>query len=239
MPEAIFIFGNRISLYTILPIIALVVFLIAGNLLGKKYKFGYFKSIAYVFLTVLIRILLLNVTSWLFCGGTMGSVDHVRTVIYIPILLFPITLIFRDKFAKVLDFIAPLLALYHAIICLGCMFAGCCQGYPAAWGIYSNVAETICFPIQPIEAATNAMISMVLLIMTNRKIQAGRLYAWYLVLYGGTRFFFEFFRNNHKVWCGLSEFSFQALVAVLMGMVCLIITNKYFRERKEFTDGAE
>ena len=225
MPEFIPLFGKQLVLYKLFGLLGTIVTLIVGEILGRKYSFSYFKSMVFTVLALEIRSVLLTVTSLIAGGGQVAGYNHVRIVVALPIILLPFTFLFKERFWKVTDFVAPLLALLNGIVCIGCMFPGCCHGYPSSWGLYSNIAGTVCFPLQPIEVACALLSATVLLVMTKYKIQQGRLYAWYLIIFGSTRFLMEFLRDDEKIWLGMSEFSFHALAAFVVGLTCMIVLN--------------
>ena len=149
--------------------------------------------------------------------------NFVRIVSVLPVTIWLVTLLFKDKFSHVADFIAPLLAIFHGVTHIGCIFPGCCHGYPAAWGLYSNEAGAVCFPNQPLEAASSLLVAGILLLMMKKNVQQGRLYAWYLLLFGGSRFLWEFLRNNEKIGFGISELAIHALIAFVIGLSALIV----------------
>lgn len=226
MIEYFVLFGKEISLYYTFWLLGVLAVVVGGYLLGKQFGFNFAKSVLYVVGTVIMGYLLLWATSWIFSGGKMGGLNFVRIATFLPVPILILTTIFKDPFYKVADFLAPLVAIYHGVTHIGCIFAGCCHGYPSQWGLYSNNAQTICFPIQPIEALSSILVGLILLIMMKRNVQRGKLYAWYLVLYGATRFVWEFFRDNEKIWNGISELAFHALAALLIGTVALIIAQR-------------
>lgn len=232
MPESLSVFGQQLSLYYLFWFLGLVAVLVAGYLIGKKkYNFSFAKSILYVVLAVAIGYALLWVMSWIVGGGKMSGLNYVRIVTVLPIAVFLITLLFKDKFGDVADFIAPLLAIFHGVTHIGCIFEGCCHGYPCAWGLFSNEAGTVCFPTQPIEAASSLLTAVVLLVMMKHKVQQGKLYAWYLIMFGGTRFLWEFLRDNDKIWMGISELAFHALTAFVVGVIALIVLTILHKRR--------
>lgn len=230
MIETFSVFGRNISLYYTFWFLGVVVVLIIGYYLGRQYGFPYSRSMLYVVGAVALGYVLLWGTSWLFGGGKMSGLNFIRIVTFMPLPAFLISAVFKEKIGSVLDFIAPLLAVFHGVTHLGCIFSGCCHGYPAEWGLYSNNAGTVCFPIQPIEALSSIMIGCVLLLMAKCGVSKNWLYAWYLTLFGGTRFLWEFFRDNEKLWCGISELAFHALAAMLIGFVALVAMRLKKRE---------
>lgn len=222
--------GNSISLYYTFWFIGVICVIAGGYYLGKRNGFGFAKSVLYVVGAVVLGYLLLWGTSWVFGGGKMNGLNFVRIVTFMPVAIFILARLFKDRFGAVADYIAPLLAIFHGVTHLGCIFEGCCHGYPAAWGLFSNEAGAVCFPIQPIEAVSSIAIGLVLAALFIREKQKGRLYAWYLLLFGATRFIWEFFRDNVKVWNGISELALHALAAMLVGLAALIIV-KLLRKR--------
>ena len=232
MPTTIELFGKSISLYYTFWLLGVIAVLLLGYYLGKHYQFGFSKSILYVVGTVLLGYLLLWGTSWVFGGGKMNGLNFVRVVTFLPIPIFLLSWLLKNRFGTVADFIAPLLAVFHGVTHLGCIFPGCCHGYPSDWGIFSNEAGTVCFPNQPLEAVSSILIGVSLFVLAVRGIQTGRLYAWYLLSFGLTRFLWEFLRDNKKIWNGISELAIHAIIAMIVGIVFLavITMNKKGRD---------
>ena len=230
MPETINLLGSNISLYYTFWLLGVICVLLSGYYLGKHYGFGFSKSVMYVVGAVLLGYLLLWGTSWVSGGGKMGGLNFVRVVTFMPIAIFVLAKLFKDSVGDVADFLAPLIAIFHGVTHLGCIFPGCCHGYPAQWGLYSNYAGAYCFPIQIIEALSSILIGVVLLVMIRKKVQTHKLYAWYLALFGSTRFVWEFFRDNEKIWYGISELAFHAAVAMLIGIVAIVVLNRTSRK---------
>ncbi len=229
MIDTINILGCSISLYYTFWFVGAICVIIGGYFLGKKNGFGFAKSILYVVGAVVLGYLLLWGTSWVFGGGKVNGLNFIRIVTFMPIAIFILAKLLRDRFAIVADFVAPLLAIFHGVTHLGCIFDGCCHGYPAQWGLFSNAAGTVCFPIQPIEAVSSTLIGIVLSILFWKGKQQGRLYAWYLFLFGASRFLWEFLRDNEKVWHDISELAFHALAAAVIGLLALVIIHLYNR----------
>lgn len=231
MIETLTIFGFNLSLYYLFWFIGAVTVLILGCRIGEHLEISFARSVIYIAGAIILGYLLLWGTSWVFGGGKMIGLNFVRIVIFMPIPVYLLTRIFGESFGKLMDLVAPLLAIFHGVTHLGCMFPGCCHGYPARWGLYSNDVGAVCFPIQPIEAVSSILVGVVLLIMMWRNVQTGKLYAWYLLLYGGTRFIWEFFRDNEKIWCGISELAVHAFTAFVIGAIALVVTER-LRRRK-------
>ena len=236
MPESLPLFGAQISLYYLFWFLGVVAVLVVGYFTGKKYGFSFAKSVLYIVLAVAIGYALLWGTSLIVGRGKMAGLNYVRIVTFLPIAIWLVTLIFKDKFGKVADFIAPLLAIFHGVTHIGCIFPGCCHGYPMSWGLYSNEVGAVCFPSQPLEACSSLLIAVVLLFMVKKNVQQGKLYAWYLILFGGTRFVWEFLRDNEKIWLGISELAIHALIALIVGLAVLIALNIIYQHKRRRAD---
>lgn len=234
MVKAFFLFGKEISLYYTFWLIGAITVLAVGYFTGKKRGFNFAKSILYIVCAIILGYLLLWVTSWVFGGGKVNGLNFVRIVTFLPVPIWLLTQLFKDDFASVTDFIAPLVAIFHGVTHIGCIFPGCCHGYPAEWGIYSNEAGAVCFPNQLMEAFSSILIGILLLNMLIKGYQQGKIYAWYLVLFGSTRFCWEFLRDNEKIWLGISELAFHAITACVFGSIALVVLKRLTKESCEY-----
>lgn len=171
---------------------------------------------------------LLILISWLTHGFQVSGINYVRAVIVLPLPVYIAVLIGKDKFSDVLDCIAPSAALMHGVSHFGCIFAGCCHGFTSSWGLYNPGLNTILFPIQPIESISSLTLWLVLLLYAKKKAYrtGGTSYPLYMILFGFTRFIWEFFRDNPKDALGLSEFSYYAIAMFFVGILVWVFLNR-------------
>lgn len=226
MIETISLFGRPVSLYYLFWFLAMLSAIITGWCLRKDYGFSFSRSTIYAVLDLILGYLLIWVTAWLFGGFKVKGFNFARIVSFVPLYFILLAYVFKESLWKLSDFLAPVGAMFFGTSHFGCIFAGCCHGYPAGWGLYSNTAKTVCFPSQPIEAVVSLLIGAVLFVMAKKKIQQGRLYIWFMILFGDTRFILEFFRGNEKIWCGISELAFHSLAAMILGLAALVILKQ-------------
>ncbi len=123
---------------------------------------------------------------------------------------------------KVVDMMAPALAVGHAFGRIGCFLQGCCFGKPTdmPWaavfpqgtmpaakfpdlGAVPPCSAQL-HPVQLYESFANFALFGVLMLLAGR-MKDGRIAATYLIGYGVIRFSLEFFRGDH------SDFLFGAL----------------------------
>ena len=118
---------------------------------------------------------------------------------------------------------------FHMVGRSGCIFTGCCGGYPCAWGLYSELAGEYLFPVVLVESLMVLGILVFLFIRTGGKnyIPDGKSMPWMLFLYGIGRFGTEFLRDNEKIWLGCSDIAFHALFMAVVGLGLLLCITKW------------
>ena len=162
----------------------------------------------------------MHIQLWMESGfREFGGKNIVRSFVYIPLIAFGIAKLFKIKWKLMCDFMTPFICLAVAVGRIGCIFAGCCRGYPCSWGIYNYYYRGLSFPVQIFEILTLAIIFGCVLWLNHKNAYSGKgtTYPIMLILYGGTRFFWEFARNNEKLWLGCSALSFHAIFMVIVG----------------------
>ena len=197
---------------------------------GRKLKFPIWKIVVTVFIVYPAVVLWMFVMFWMESGFTSwGGNNIVRIFVYVPLVGWPVAKLLKVDVKKMLALLSFGPLLVHGISHFGCIFVGCCHGYPASFGIYHPVSQNILFPIQPIEALT-AVAIVVFLLLRSRKKQYepdGYEYPLMLVLFGSTRFMFEFLRDNDKLFWGISNLAIHALFMFIVGVIWItILYNK-------------
>lgn len=197
--------------------------------LGKKYKIAT-KKIVFMVLTVYpISVVWMFIMPWMESGFRhFGANNIVRVFVYIPLIAYPVAKRLKIEWSRMCDLLAIGPVAVHGISHFGCIFFGCCYGYPSSWGIYNPVKEQILFPSQPFEALTAVLIIIILLVRAKKKnyVSDGLAYPIMLILFGSTRFIWEFFRDNEKLWLGCSSFSFHALFMMIAGIIAYVIIKR-------------
>jgi len=135
---------------------------------------------------------------------------------------------------RVMDQVAPFLALGHAIGRVGCFLNGCCYGKPTtAWcGVVFPEQGVKVYPTQLFESA-----GLVFLYITLRRLQRpavlarpGRLFGLYLVSYAGLRFLIEGFRGDQAIWwAGLTLQQWISVGVMGIGMFLLFRVSRETR----------
>lgn len=116
------------------------------------------------------------------------------------------------------DFLAPILAVGHAIGRIGCFFNGCCYGLPGV-------------PVQLYESAALLFIAFFLFRVSGPRRRDGESFALYLLMYAAARFGLEFWRGDqtHFALFTLPQWTSLVLFAgalLLLGSICLKKNSK-------------
>ncbi len=133
------------------------------------------------------------------------------------------------------DVFAVATPLFHIFGRVGCLFAGCCYGKEADWGVTGRVgdAENVMrIPIQLFEAAVLLLITALIFILFIKGIARGSLFVIYMGIYAVARFILEFFRGDEirgKLWM----FSTSQWISVITVILVAVYTvNKIAKSRK-------
>ena len=167
--------------------------------------------------------------------NSVGSFNWVRAVVFIPIVIYLLCFAIDLPFTKTLDSLAPCAALHHGIAHIFCVIAGCCHGYPCSFGIWNEEKQDYLFPVQLFESATSLLIFVFMVWYAKKKNYKlhGISYGQYLFLFGITRTFWEFFRDNTPQRWQISVFQYYSFAAFVLGAIWLI-TTFYLRKHPEF-----
>jgi len=196
---------------------------------GKKTNIGVFKSIVFVAFTYVVNFALMLLLAWVEANFQyFGSQNGIRSFAYTPLLCYIGAKLFRMKWREGNALFALCLPFSHAVAHLGCIFPGCCEGYPCEWGIYNAYAGEYLFPIQLVESAVAVLIGIYVAYRAKKNHFEidGKEYPIMMLLFGSTRFLCEFLRANDKIWLGCSSLSFHALFMFAVGTIWLIMLNK-------------
>ena len=200
---------------------------------GNKINLGLKKSVITVLIVYPTAVALMFFMYWAETGFKFfGGNNIVRVFVYVPVIAYPVAKLLKEEWKTLCDLLAFGPIAVHGISHFGCIFVGCCHGYPADWGVYSTIYNTRLFPIQPIEALAAVLIIILLFIRAkkNNFVPTAETYPLMLVMFGYSRFIFEFFRDNDKLILGCSSLSFHALFMAVVGTIALIVIKKKKRQ---------
>lgn len=230
----LFGFLSLYNLFLGLGVAALLLFL---AFISKKYGMPRWKAFVAGVLLYAVGYVLMKVLYWVSTGfKSFGAGSSVRIYVWIPLFIWLFSKPLKYRWQDMCDMIGPGFIVSMFVMRFGCIFAGCCHGYPTdSWiGIYNAVVNGYVFPVQIFEILTLLLIAVVLIsrMIRQRYQTKGELYPLMLILYGSTRFFWEFFRDNRKILLQISGMAFHALFACLVGIAWYLSV----RERNKATN---
>ena len=231
MIEKVFDAGMANTVYFAFHILGYLCVLFFNLWYGKKYGVKHWRSVVTTFVVYGITYIWIYVQYWIESGfRSFGPNNMVRGFVYIPLIAWPVARILKIDWKRMCDFIAPCVCISFGISHIGCIFPGCCHGFPSAWGIWHNRLQTTLFPNQLFEAATALAIVWFLVQRAKKKnfVSDGISFPLMLLCYGSTRFLWEFARDNEKILWGCSSLSFHALFMALVGLAVIV-----YRKRRE------
>lgn len=162
---------------------------------------------------------------WFFVeNGEWGGKSFYGAIFLTPVVFILIAKLMRIDYLLSLDFVPAAGCLTLALVKLQCLRDNCCQGmvlYIDENRIYVR------FPSQITEMIVFLLLSVVFLVMSKNPKNRKTLFPWFLVLYGGSRFFLDFLRDTMPAYLfGLSAGSFWSACAFIIGVTWLIVFKK-------------
>lgn len=221
--------------------IAAIVTTIFSIWYGTKLKISKKKIILFLLIAYPIDYLLLEISMLITQYAMRNHLFGIQTVVnsqsktfvVLPLVAFLAAKIIKVMPKVIADILAVANLLNYAICSLGCLFTGCCIGYPSSRGIYAPTTEKNAFPIQVVNAAIMVSIT-IYLVYRSKKLgyeADGKQFPWMFILFGSTRFVTEFFMDNEKVFLGCSVVALHALFMLSVGIVILVVTCRRTNKR--------
>lgn len=156
-------------------------------------------------------------------NGEWNGLSFFGAVIFVPLFLILVSYLIKERFVKLLNLSAPSICVMLALMKVQCLLTGCCKGRV----LYENAAgEVVRFPSQIVELA-NALVIMAILMLFMRKAKyQGKIYPLFMIIYGGTRFLWNLFRQTEPFIWIMPAGNLWALVSIAIGLVWLLILRK-------------
>ena len=229
------------TLYDAFFVGGFVAVFIYGAVACKHFKVSIPKSLLFITLVYTISVIWMFTQCWIESGfRSWGGNNIVRTFVWVPVAVWLVGKFMKIEWSRGCDFIAPCVPMIQAVSHWGCIFAGCCHGYPFKWGIYNSRLGENTFPCQPIEALV-ALAIVIVICRYERKNEydtGGLAYPLMLMIFGYSRFFLEFLRQNDKILLGISNLAFHALFMAFVG-TAVYVTLKEKKVNKKVVRRAQ
>lgn len=141
----------------------------------------------------------------------------------VMVILAAIVYSFHVPVLLSLDAAVPAYILGRGLAITGCIFFGCCRGYPVAWGIYSAVAETCVFPTVILDSVVSCCIVIYLVGLAKKQNHSGNgtVAAMGMLLFGLLRVLVDVLRDNHKRFLLLTAEGLFGIAYIVAGYLLL------------------
>ena len=225
LKEFIF-FGVAIPTYELFLAIALLATFFFDAWHGKHYNLLKKQSVIATALAYAMIFASMLILAWAESGfKNWGSKNIVRSFVYVPLFAILIGKLMKIPAKKMCDFFAPCFGFCVSMSRFACVFNGCCYGYACSWGTYNQSFHVRLFPVQIFETVTAFVVTYITYRYAKKQqfSETGKVYPLFLILFGITRFFWEFFRDNTKLIFGMSSFALHALFMAAVGAIALYI----------------
>ena len=157
---------------------------------------------------------------WFFVESSLfGGRSYYGAVFLVPLAFVYVAKLIKIPYGDLMDFCAPAECIMLVIMKYQCLVDGCCGGK-----VLLSIAMdgSVVFPSQMTELVNALLIATLLMVMAISRKGRGKLYPWYLVIYGGTRFVLNFFRaDTHPLLLGLPAGNLWSLLAIFLGILWL------------------
>ena len=155
------------------------------------------------------------------------GVAYFAIVFFAPLVFIIGSFLMRAKPMKYLDLLTPAFPLALCFSKIGCFCLGCCGGFKTeTFGLLNVLDYAKEFPVQLVESA-EALVIFFILLKLRKNAKLGTMFPFYLMLYGGMRFFSEFLRNEADVFGPFKFAHLFCVIAFVLGLIEYFIAKRY------------
>lgn len=187
----------------------------------KQYGISLWKALFSAVLLTLIGVLSVKLMFWLE-NGNFSGLSFFGAVFFIPVFALPVAWLLRIPYADYLDISAPSIAVMLGVMKVGCLISGCCKGKILAEHADGSVVR---FPSQIFEMICALLIAAFLISLIQKGILTRKLYPFFMVLYGLTRFLLNLFRETEAFWWGMGIGNCWAILSTVLGILLLVFLH--------------
>lgn len=153
--------------------------------------------------------------AWLSYGSWRG-IRFYGKALFVTFTLIGLAKLFKKDSTAITDYYGPIDILALVIMKINCYRTGCCAGID----LYVNEqGERITFPSQIAELLVAAVIFLLTMLLERKKKCEGYRYYLYLLIYGSTRFIFDYLRVSPS-----NELYFFDVTITVTQVICVLLT---------------
>lgn len=156
-------------------------------------------------------------------NGRFGGTSFFGALFFVPLPFLLMSKVFRIPYGQLLDICGPSECIMLVFMKVQCIRNNCCKGIVLCENELGNAVR---FPSQIVELIAALIIAIILIILASRKKNTGKIYAFYMIIYGGSRFVFNFLRETSPVFLAMGNGSIWGLASVIIGVSVLICMSR-------------
>ena len=183
--------------------------------LMKRYQVKTLKGIPVAFVLTITGTM--GTYIWHFVESSwFGPRSFYGAVFLVPLAFIYVAKLIRIPYGDLMDFCAPAECAMLVIMKYQCLVDGCCAGRV----LFFAADGAVVFPSQIAETVNAAVIMVILVCMAFSLKNRGKIYPWYLILYGVNRFVLNWFRADiAPLLMGLPAGNLWSVLAVFIGVL--------------------
>lgn len=162
-------------------------------------------------------------------AGTWEGTSFYGAAFFEPILMVLLGLLIQIKPSEMFVLGAPSACISLVFLKIQCKITDCCYGKILR---YETNGRPIRFPSQIVEMINGIILLLIILYIIQEKKEKGYVYAWFLLLYGATRFVLNLFRDTVPFVLNMSAGCFWSIISVMIGATVLYL--KGVKEKKGY-----
>lgn len=196
--------------------IATVVECVLAMFMMRSYKIAIWKSVPAAIATTVVG----TVAAYLWHmieSSDFGGRSFYGAVFLIPIVFIFLAKILRVPYRHLMDITAPFGTITLIVMRYSCLRSGCCIGRVLK---HLPDGSVVRFPSQMAEACLGLILTVVLVLLSRKEKNRGKIYGWFMLLYGVARFVLNFLRAGTTPFlAGLPIGNVWSLVAIFVGVL--------------------
>ena len=175
----------------------------------------------------------LGTYAWFFVENfKFGGRSFYGAVFFVPLVFLLLPSIIKIPYGQLVDLCAPAECIMLSFMKVQCLVTGCCAGR----ALFTNeLGEIVRFPSQLVELLFAYAIAIALMVMSHKAMFKEKVYPWYLILYGSTRFVLNFFREEWELYNGGVPplGTIWSVLAVIIGVCWIVHYDRKMHKKEE------
>ncbi len=196
----------------------LVLVFLLSLLVNKKLHLPLWKIVVFTLAVVPVGVFCAKLMR-LIEEGTWVGFSLYGAILFEPLIMIPLGLLIKIRPVEMMVLGAPAGCLSVVFLKIQCQITGCCFGR-ILW--HQENGRPVRFPSQITEMIVGIVLLFVLLKIIQSDKQRKYVYAWFLLLYGGTRFFLNLLRDTVPFALGMSAGCFWSVISCIIGGCVLL-----------------